>query len=112
MIGSSKIIKEINLEEFEQLIAKHKENIILGQHCLDHLNNAQRKLFKEADLINILLKEKPNGIGLQANGRYCPLYKRKWGFIRIIIEAKTNRLEIVTYTNPSSMPNLKRLEEK
>ena len=107
MIGSTKIIKEISLEEFEEIIFNNP--IIIGSHALDHLSTWQRKLFKEDELINILTKEKPCGIGLQINGRYSTFFKRKWGFMRIIFEVKGEWIEIITFTNPETMPNLKRL---
>jgi len=110
-MNTTKIIKEISLGEFKEIISKYKDNIILNIHALDHLSDAQRKLFKEESLKNPLLKENPRGIGLQRNGRYAAFYRRNWGFLRIILEIKEPKLEIITFINTETMPHLKRLNE-
>lgn len=47
---------------------------------------------------------------MQRNGRYAAFYRRNWGFLRIILEIKDPKLEIITFINTETMPNLKRLE--
>lgn len=111
-MNTTKIIKEVTLEEFKDIISKYKDNIILNPHALDHLSDAQRKLFKEQSLIDALLKENARGVGLQRNGRYAVFYRRNWGFLRIILEIKDPKLEITTFINTETMPNLKRLENE
>ncbi len=109
-MSTTKIIKEVDLEEFKEIILKYKNNIDVNPHALDHLSEAQRKLFKEEELISTLLRENPRGVGLQQNGRYAAFFKRNWGFLRIILEIKEPKLEIITFINTETMPNLKRLE--
>ena len=109
-MNTTKIIKEIDLNEFNQIISQHKEDIFLNPHALEHLSDAQRKVFKEQELINSLLKENPRGVGLQRNGRHAVFYRRNFGFLKIILEIKEPKLEIITFINTEAMPNLKRLE--
>ena len=111
-MNTTKIIKEVSLEEFKEIILKYKDNIVINPHALDHLSDAQRKVFKEQRLIDALLRENPRGVGLQRNGRYAAFYRRKWGFLRIILEIKYPKLEITTFINTETMPNLKRLENE
>ncbi len=83
---------------------------MVSNHALDHLSDGQRKIFKEENLIDTLTKEIPHGIGFQRNGRYATFFKKKEGYLKIILELKSdNRLEIVTYMNTDTMPNLKRM---
>lgn len=109
-MNTTKIIKEVSLEEFKDILSKYKDNIYINSHAFDHLSDAQRKLFKEQELIDALLKENPRGIGLQRNGRYAAFFRRNWGFLRIILEIKDPKLEIITFISTETMPNLKRLE--
>ena len=110
-MNTTKIIKEVSLEEFNELILEYKDRIVVNPHALDHLSDAQRKVFKERGLIDILLKENPRGVGLQRNGRYAVFYRRNWGFLRIILEIKEPKLEVITFINTEAIPNLKRLNE-
>ena len=109
-MNTTKIIKEVSLEEFKDIISKYKGKIEINPHALDHLSYAQRKLFKEQELIDTILKENPRGVGVQRNGRYAAFYRRNWGFLKIILDIKDPKLEIITFINTETMPNLKRLE--
>ena len=109
-MNTTKIIEEISKGKFKGILKKYKESITVNPHALDHLSDAQRNIYKESELINILTKENPKGIGLQRNGRYAAFFRRKNYFIRIIFEIKHPKLEIITFTNPDYMPNLKKLK--
>ena len=109
-MNTTKLIEEISKARFVAILNKYKKKIVASPHALDHLSDAQRKVYKESDLINTLTKESPRGIGLQRNGRYAAFFRRKQGFIRIIFEIKHPKLEIITFTNPENMPNLKKLK--
>ena|SRR3989344_6704615 len=109
-MNTTRITKEIPLEIFKDIIYKYKSDIVVNTHAIDHLSDAQRKVFKERELIDVLLKENPRGVGLQKNGRYTSFYRRDWGFLKIILEIKDPKLEIITFINAETMPNLKRLE--
>lgn len=106
---TTRIIKELKIEDYKNIINSYKENIIVSYHALDHLSNAQRKLFKETELINILIRETPKGVGLQANGRYSAFFRRRDGYIRIVFDIRLDKLNIITFTNTETMPNLGRL---
>ena len=109
-MNTTKIIEEVSVHQFKSIISKYKSNIYANLHAFDHLSDAQRKVFKEQELIDTLLKENPRGVGLQRNGRYAAFYRRNWGFLRIILEIKEPKLEIITFINTETMPNLKRIE--
>ena len=111
-MNTTKIIESISIQRFKDILSKYKSNIKVGPHAFDHLSDAQRKLFKDEDLIRILTRENPRGIGLQRNGRYAAFFRRKEGFLRIIFEVKKDRLEIITFINTDYIPNLKRLEDR
>lgn len=102
----------ISLSDFQELISNFKSHILVSPHALDQISDAQRSVFNEEFLMRTLLAENPRGIGLQKNGRHAVFYKRKEGFMKIIIEKKQNRLEIITFINVDAMPNLKRLENE
>ena len=95
----------------KEIVYKYKSNIIVNTHALNHLSDAQRKVFKEEQLIDTLAKENPRGIGLQKNGRYAAFYRRNWGYLRIILKIKDPKMEIITFINTETMPNLKRINE-
>ena len=109
-MNTTKIIREVSLEEFNELILEYKDRIIVNPHALDHLSDSQRKLYKERDLFDPLLRENPRGVGFQKNERYAAFYRRNFGFLKIILEVKEQKLEIITFINTETMPNLKRLE--
>ena len=109
-MNTTKIETTLSRADFRELLLQYKATLFVTPHAFNHLNYAQRKLFKEKELKNIILKENPRGIGIQRNGRYAVFYKRKNGFIKIICEIKRQRFEIITFINIERMPNLKRLK--
>lgn len=111
-MSTTKIIKEVSIIQFKRIISKYKSNIYINPHALDHLSDAQRKVFKKEELKNVLLMENPRGVGLQRNGRYAAFFRRKEGYTRIIFEIKGSKLEIITFINTESMPNLKRIKNE
>lgn len=111
-MNTTKIIESVSIQRFKDILSEYESKIKVGPHAFDHLSDAQRKLFKEEDLIRILTRENPRGIGLQQNGRYASFFRRKEGFLRIIFEIKKDRLEIITFINTDYIPNLRRLEDR
>ena len=108
-MNTTKIIEHVSVERYKKIISGHK--IRVSYHALDHLSDAQRKIFKEEELIFTLTKESPRGVGLQKNGRYAAFFRRKENYLRIIFEIKLKKLEIITFMNTENMPNLKRLRK-
>jgi hypothetical protein len=109
-MSTTKIIEEVSIHELNRILSRYTGKIVVGPHALDILSDAQRKVFKDEDLLKILVREKPKGVGLQKNGRYAVFYRRKEGFMRLILGVKENRLEIITFMNTDTMPNLERLK--
>jgi len=109
-MSTTKIIEKVSISRFNRILSKYKGKIVVGPHALDILSTAQRKVFKQEDLFKILVGEKTKGVGLQKNGRYAVFFRRKEGFIRLILEVKKKRLEIITFMNTDTMPNLKGLK--
>ena len=106
---TTKIIEEVDKTHFSGIVERHKEHIVVSPHACDHLSDAQRKIFNEETLKGVILNQQPVGIGLQRNGRCASFYKRKGGFLKIILAIKETQLEIITFINTKTMPNLKRL---
>ena len=107
-MNTARITERITKEEFRSMIRRHRGNIFISPHAIDHLSDGQRKVFKDRYLIHPLLKESPNFIGLQRNGRYIGYYRRKNEYLCIIIAEKKTRLEIVTYMMKDRIPSLTR----
>ena len=106
---TTRIINGVSADEFKDIINRYSKNIVVNHHALDHVSDCQRRIFNINELIRPLLHETPAGIGLQANGRYAVFYRRKYGFIRIILEIKEFKLEITTFLNTDCVPNIRRL---
>ncbi len=112
MVDTTKIVEEVSKTDFEELLRKFKHSIFTGEHTLDHLSEAQRKLFDQNELVKILLNETPAGIGLQKNGRYAVFFRRNNYFLKIIVEDKKSKLEIITFINTRNIINFKRLKNE
>ncbi len=108
-MNTTKIVKKIENDEFRRIFRRYNPNIKVSPHAFDHLSDAQRKIFAEQDLINILTKESQVGGGMQKNGRYAVFFKRKKGYTRIIFGLSDSTLEIITFINTENIPNLDRL---
>ncbi len=101
---TTKPIKELSKEDFKEL-TKNKE-VGISVHALDHLNEPQRKVFKEVILTNTLTKEKPRKIYLQENKRYALYYRKKEGYLKLIIEIDDKRLTIVSFMIVTELPRI------
>ena len=107
-MNTTRIVKSINQELFQSIVLNHE--LAFGPHALDHLSDAQRKVFIEEELFRVLKKERPRGVGLQRNGRFAVFYRRKRGYMKVIVGLRESKLEIITFMNVDNMPNLKRLK--
>ena len=112
---SSRIIRKISKEEFDEIIRRYRNNILVSPDALFRLSAGQRKVFKEESLINILTKENPRLVGLQENERYAAFFRRNDGFIRIIFTIENKKsLIIITFVITDYLPVIKngKLAEK
>lgn len=105
MSQSTKVITLLTIQAFKELIKRKK--CVVGAHALDRLDDLQRKVYDKNLLLQALEKEKPKLIGRQANGRMAVYFERKGEYLRIIIEEKPDKYEIVTFTNSLNLPNLR-----
>ena len=90
-MNTTKIIEEVSKEDFKEIVVKYSSKINVSSHAFDHLNMAQRNIFKDETLKDMIIKENPQSIGLQKNGRYAVFYKRKEGFTKLICEINKNQ---------------------
>ena len=102
-MSATRIIKEIDYLLFKEQI--ENKNVIVNPHALFRLSEAQRKVYKEDELIETLSKEKPIFIGLQQNNRYAAFYSRKLGFLRIMFSIG-KEIEIITFTIQDNIPKI------
>lgn len=110
-MNTTKIIESVSKTDWADILQTYKSKIYVSSHAFEHLNKAQRKVFKEKDLIDTITNEKPAGVGLQRNRRYAVFFKRDKYYLRIICIVKEHKLEIITFLNTENIPNLKRLEK-
>ena len=103
-MGATILVKEVTVEQYQDLLREHP--IFVNSHALFRLSQAQRKLFKEQELIHILKNQQPNLIGIQQNGRYAAFFKQKQGYMRIIFQLTPQGIEIGTFYNIEKLPTL------
>ncbi len=106
MMHGSRITHTISRTEFKGIISKYKDRVLCSQEALFRLNEGQRKLFKEKELVHIIKNEEPTMVGIQQNLRYAAFFKRKEGYLRIIFALRKN-LEIITFFITRYLPMLK-----
>ena len=109
-IFTTKPTKELTGEEFKDLL----DGLLIevSPHALDHLSEGQRKVFKERELKDMILKENPRKTYLQENFRYSAYFRRSDGFRRLIIELDNNKAVIVTFTDTHELPKIRLNNEK
>lgn len=105
-MSATRIIKELNLFDYCELIDKYNGRIIVNPHAYFRINQAQRKIYKDSSLISILIDEKPSLFGIQQNGKYTAIFSRKNGYIRLVFNISEVNIEIVTFYNVDNLPNL------
>ncbi len=105
-MAATRIIEEFDLYEYDELIVKYNGRITVSPHAHFRLSEAQRKVYKDIDIINTLVKEKPSLFGLQQNGKYTALFNRKDGYLRIAFNITETNIEVVTFYNVDNIPKL------
>jgi len=102
MWGTTKPVKEITELEWTTLV-KDKE-IKVSSHATDHISAAQRKVFKDQDLIDMINREMPRKAYLQENDRYRAYFRKQDGYRELIIEISKNKVDIVTFMDLPELP--------
>jgi len=105
-MATTRIIKEISHFEYKELIDKYENYIKVNPHANFRLDEAQRKVYKDEYLVEILTKEHPILIGIQENGRYAVFFRRKEGYLRIIFEVEPTKIEIGTFYITEALPKV------
>lgn len=105
-MSSTRIIKRVDYKEFKELIDKFLHKIVVNSHAYFRLNESQRKVYKDDQLINILTEEQPVLIGIQGNNNYATFFNRKEGYLRIIFEVKKDKIEIITFYITETLPKI------
>ncbi len=108
-MGTTEIVKKIDAVRFHNFLRKFSDNICFSSHVLDHLLLFQRDLNSIDKVMAMILREIPRGVGLQQNKRIALFFRRKEGFIRVIIFVHGQSIRIETFYWSASMPNLLRL---
>lgn len=106
---TTRIIRRLDSRRFHDFLKESADKITFDSHVLDHLILFQRGLHSIEALLALILREIPSGVGLQQNGRIALFYRRKEGFIRVIIFLSNNCIRIETFFWSCSMPNMQRL---
>jgi len=104
--NTTHITKWIHQGQFKRYISKHREQIYFKPHALHHLDYAQRGIWAKETLIRILIHERPFMVGIQKNGRYAIFYKRKQGFLKVILERKGFYFAITTFIRTRNLPRI------
>ena len=105
----NKIIKEVEVGEFSDIIKKYSKNQIeCTRHTFFRLNEKQRKIYTLGELIKILMEEKPILVGIQENKNYAVFYKYKEKHLKIILRIDFRKVNIVTFffINEWQLPRL------
>jgi len=111
-MNTTRIVKKIDKSSFKDMIDKYKTNIDIDPHALDHLSEAQRGVFSPENLKKMVLNENPVGVGLQKNRKYSAFYRRKEGYIRIVLNITKSKAEIITFLYTEHIPHLDRLKNE
>ncbi|MBI2134017.1 hypothetical protein HYU11_05015 [Candidatus Woesearchaeota archaeon] len=109
-IFTTKPTKELTNEELKSLL----DGLLIevSPHALDHLSEGQRKVFKEQELKDMLLKENARKTYLQENLRYSAYFRRPDGYRKLIIELNRNKAVIVTFADTDELPKIRLNDEK
>ncbi|MBI1972418.1 hypothetical protein HYS50_00245 [Candidatus Woesearchaeota archaeon] len=106
-MSGTRIVKVLDYQAYKELIHHYKNKITVNPHAHFRLNEAQRKVFKDEVLIDMLEQETPALIGIQQNERYAALFRRKDGYLRIIFQVYPDKnIEIITFYITETLPKI------
>ena len=96
-------VRELDALTFRALLFGRE--ISVSPHACDHLHQAQRKVFKEQELVTMLAQERPRKVYLQANGRYAVYYRRADGYRKLIVAVEKD-VVIVSFVDTQELPRV------
>ena len=94
--------QEITEIEWAEVLRDKKVRV--SPHAAAYLTGAQRKAFKEEELIFLVARTVPRVVLLQENGRYAAHYRKPESYRKIIIEVRDNEAVVVTFMNEKELP--------
>ena len=99
---STNPVKELRNKVFKELL-KDKA-IEISPHAKDHLSLAQRKVFIDNELVLLLKQNRPKRVFLQRNKRHAAYYKLKGSIRTLILEIQKEKIIIISFYDPTSIP--------
>ncbi|MBI4146145.1 hypothetical protein HY489_02290 [Candidatus Woesearchaeota archaeon] len=103
-MGATKIIEKLPTEQYLDWV--QTRSIKINPHALFRLSDAQRKVFKEEELIKTMKNETPCLVGLQKNGNYATFSRRNKEYRRIVFTLDEKTIEVVTFYDTDTLPQL------
>jgi len=98
MIKGHQIEKKLEIEKFEKIVANYSEDDIhTTKHTFFRLKEKDRKIFKEQIITDHLLSRRPKLVGIQNNGCHAVYYKYDKKTLKIILDIKNDKIDIVTF---------------
>jgi hypothetical protein len=106
-MASTRIIKELALTEYREIIDKYRDYIDVNPHAYFRIDEGQRKVYNDEYLKNTLREETPVLAGVQQNGKCAAFFNRKEGYLRIIfIVNHPGKIEIITFYQVDNLPKI------
>ena len=93
-----RIERDVAVHEFLDLLSQYPEDsVFMTNHTVFRLGEKQRKIFQDTIMKNLFGSQMPLRVGIQQNGNYTAFYKYGKDILRIIIDFKPTRINIVTF---------------
>tara|TARA_Y100000310_G_scaffold344591_1_gene458174 strand:+ start:2850 stop:3179 length:330 start_codon:yes stop_codon:yes gene_type:complete len=98
MLDDTKIEEKVIVEDYLKTIKKYTKGMIeCAEHTFFRLSEKQGKIFTCEELKKVLLTEKPFLAGIQYNKNYAVFYEYKNKNLKIILNIKDRKINIVTF---------------
>ncbi len=89
-----KPFRTLDIEESRRLISNRE--IILSEYALIRLNENQKRLFTEDEILRIIKEEISIKVHLQINQKYVYYYALEKDFLKLVLEVTEKKVVIVT----------------
>lgn len=87
-------------------VFKQNSHYVIRKSLAYLIVSAQRKVFKEDELIQKAQRETPRKAYLQANGRYSAYYRKDNGYRKLIFDIEDKKAVIVTFMDVDELPKV------